>query len=94
MATMSELEGNIVLISETTETVATLYENGCTLHSSLGLGIDDKDSSEATAFDSFIYGLHLDLIEVLLKDALIIVNEASMLHKRLFEIVHVALEVL
>lgn len=44
----AESKGHIVLITSTIGIAASPYRNGCTLHSLLGLGVNDKYSSDAT----------------------------------------------
>lgn len=87
----AESKARIVLITVTTGIEASLFENGRTLLSLLGLGIDDKDSSDAIASNSSKYGPRSDRAELLCKAALKIFDDASKMDRLLFAMVDVVL---
>ena len=89
----AEKEGMLVKVTATTGIVATLYEGGHTLHSLLGIGVDDnKDASTQERTKLSKYGPKSQRAEILRKTVLLIIDEASMCAKKLFEIVHFILQ--
>ena len=81
---MARSKAMLVEISATTGIAASLYEGGRTLHSLLGLEIDDKDSSERYAKLSK-YGPRSQRGILIKALSLLIIDEASMMQRVLFE---------
>lgn len=88
----AETIGNVVEIAATTGIAATLYKGGRTVHSLLGLGIDDKDSSDGSSSRSSKYGPRSERAKLLRRAALIIIDEASIIERRFFELINVVLQ--
>ena len=84
LSDMARSKEMLVEITATTGTATFLYEGGRTLHSILGLGIDDKDSSERHAKLSK-YGPRSQRGILIKALSLLIIDEASMMQRILFE---------
>lgn len=81
---MAMSRGFLAEITATTGIAAALYKGGRTLHSLLGLGVDDKDDEGNTSSTSK-YGPRSQRAELLRKVSLMIVDEGSMMDRKLFE---------
>ena len=81
---MLEAEGMFAEICATTGIAAKLYRGGRTLHSLLGLGVEDKDASDQHSKLSK-YGPNSERGKLIKSLSLPIVNEASMMQRVLFE---------
>ena len=79
-----ESEGMFVDICATTGIAASLYRNGRTVHSFLGIGVEDADSNERhTKLSS--YGPNSERAKVICCLSFLVFDEASMLKRLLFE---------
>ena len=81
---MVEAEGMFAEICATTGIAAKLYRGGCTLHSLLRLGVEDKDSSDQHNKLSK-YGSNSQREQLIKSLSLLIIDEASMVQSVLFE---------
>ena len=89
-----EKDGYLVKMTATTGIAASLYEGGSTLHSLLGIGVDDnKDASTRTERPRLSkYGPRTQRARLLRKMMLLIVDEASMMARILFEVMDAILK--
>ena len=84
-------ESMLVEVAAITGIAASLYRNGGTVHSLLGLGVEDKDASEQHAKISR-YGPQSQRAAILRKVQLCIIDESSMMQRILFEHVDAVLK--
>ena len=89
-----EKDGHLVKMTATTGIAASLYEGGSTLHSLLGIGVDDNKDSTTQAERPRLskYGPTSQRAQVLRKLHLLIVDEASMMVRILFEVMETILK--
>ena len=89
-----EKDGYLVRMTATTGIAASLYEGGSTLHSLLGIGVDEnKDASTRTERPRLSkYGPRNQIARLLRKMMLLIVDEASMMARILFEVMDAILK--
>lgn len=90
---MAEHKGLIVQITATTGIAASLYEDGRTLHSLLGIRVDDKDkSNDGSSVRSLKCGPRSQRAELLPKTALIIIDETAMMDRKIFDLIDAILK--
>ena len=81
---MVEAEGMFAEICATSGIAAKLYRGGRTLHSLLGLGVEDRDASDQHSKLSK-YGRNSQRGQLIKSLSLLIIDEASMMQRVLFE---------
>ncbi len=89
---MADLENMPCQTTATTGIAATMYEGGRTLHSLLGLGVQDSDSSSQDSHGSSRFSPNSQRALYLRKLHFLIVDEASMLSRLLLELMDVILK--
>ena len=90
---MVEAEGMFAEICATAGIAAKLYRSGRTLHGLLGLGVEDKDASDQHSKLSK-YGSNSQRGQLIKSLSLLIIDEASMMQRVLFEHVDTILKAL
>lgn len=85
--------GLLVKITATTGIASFLFQGGRKLHSQLGIRVDDKDrSNDSSSSCMSNFYRRPQRAELLRQLVLIIINEASMMERKLFDLVDVYLE--
>lgn len=86
-------KGYLVKMTATTGIAASFYENGRTLHSFIVLGVEEKNDSQSRERLSLSkYGPLSQRAELLRKVVVLVIDEAPMCPKVLFEIVDTVLK--
>jgi PIF1-like helicase/Helitron helicase-like domain at N-terminus len=89
---MVQSDGMLCAITATTGIAASLYTGGRTLHSLLGLGVQESDTPGGSQHRASKYGPNSERAQLLRNLSVLIVDEASMLDRALFEVVDAVLK--